>query len=118
MNSLTQLDALCLPELISGNPVTFGFGGTDRQGTTGARDTMSMLTEGGQISDQELALLVPVSEFGTATPPVDGDKITVCVDGNGIPCHVDDSTSRINARIIQVGRAGAGLTFTLRTDAR
>ena len=118
MNSLNELDALCLPELVRDNPVTFGFGGVDYEGTTGARDTMRMLTDGGQIRDHEFTILVAASQFSAVSVPDDGDKITVCVERNGIPCHTNDSTERVNARITQIGRAGAGLTITCRTESR
>jgi hypothetical protein len=118
MNLLAQLDALCLPQIVADAPVTVGFGGSDYTGTSGARDTMRSLTEGGHINDQEFALLFQCSAFGSATPPTEREKVTVCVDANGIPCAAEDSTSRINARVRSIGRAGAGLTYTLQSEAR
>ena len=119
MSVLKSLDALSVAAIITDDPVTFGYGGTDYTGTTGARDTMKELTEGGFHHDQEFAILVPIAAFGNAAAPSEKDILTVCVDAYGIPCSADETTSaRVNARVQKVGRAGGGLTLTLKAEGR
>ena len=111
--------ALAHGHALASYPVTIGWNGTDYTGTTGSRDTVKELVSGGVSTGQELRVLVPVANFGSNAPPGERAQITLCVDGNGIPCSADDSgATRVNARVMQVGRAGAGLTFTLQTAQR
>lgn len=104
--------------MVAHSPITFRFGGKDYTATTGARDTMAALSEGGFHNDQEFSLLVEIAQFGSDTRPAEKQKIEVYVDADGIPCAADDSTGRVTARIQTIGRAGGGLTYTLRTDSR
>jgi hypothetical protein len=119
MNSLATLDALCLPQIVADAPVTFGFGGVDYTGTCVKRQTSSQLVEGGFLYDQEIKLTVEVSQYGSATRPAERDTLTLCMDADGIPCATADAVAtRINARILGIGRAGAGLTYQLQTVNR
>lgn len=119
MDALTQLDVQCVAAMVSDQPITWGFGGIDYTGTLGARDTFKSLTEGGFIAEQELRMLVETAQFGEATRPAERQKITICVNADLIPCHVDDAVgSRVNARITRIDRAGGGLTYTISTTAR
>jgi hypothetical protein len=119
--ALNRLDAYVLSRgsLISRAPFTFGFGGKDWTATTGARDTMRALTEGGYHNDEEFSALVDAAQFGGDTPPAIGSKLAVCVDGNGVPCPADEAVGeRLNVRVKKAGRAGGGFTYTLRTATR
>ncbi len=115
---LNSLDAMCVAAMVSHSPITFTFGGVDYVGTAGARDTMLSLTDGGFNNDQEFSLLVETAQFGSDSRPGEKQKIAVCVDADGIPCGADDSVRRLAARIQTIGRAGGGLTYTLRADTR
>lgn len=105
--------------MVAHSPITFGYGGTDYTATTGARDTMRSLAEGGFHNDQDFSLLVEIAQFGDAERPGEKDIVTVCVDADGIPCPADEAVGdRISARIQRVGRAGGGLSYELRTVTR
>jgi|GEM_PF-5376177 len=105
--------------MVSDAPITFGFGGVDYTGTTGARDTMKQLTEGGFHEDSEFRILVNPAQYGSAAKPAEKAVLAVCVDGDGIPCAADDAVgSRINVRVQEIGRAGGGITYTVRTATR
>ena len=115
--SLKGLDAICLRGIVGREPVTFEFQGGVFTGTTGARDTMRSLTEGGYVDEQEFSILVPTENMGALDrKPSETSKVTVCVDNDGIPCAIEDAVSdRVWCRVSKVGRALAGLTFTLST---
>lgn len=105
--------------MVADSPVTFAWAGKDYTGTTGARDTMSSLVEGGKINEQEFTILVAIAQFGEYARPTERKTITVCVDADGIPCAADDAVDqRVTARLVSIGRAGGGLTYTLRTEQR
>lgn len=118
--SLKALDAVCLRGMVGRERVSFEFMGGVYSGTCGARDTMRDLVEGGYVDDQDFSILVPLENISEATrSPREKDKIAVCVDNDGIPCAVEDAVeTRVNCTIQKVGRALAGLTFTLSTTQR
>jgi hypothetical protein len=118
--SLKALDAVCLRGIVGRERVSFEFEGGIYSGTCGARDTMRELVEGGYVDDQEFAILVPLEHLAAAPrKPSEKDRIAVCVDGDGIPCAVEDAVdARVQCTIQKVGRALAGLTFTLSTVQR
>ncbi len=118
MDSLKQLDAQCVASMVGDSPITFAWGGVDYTGTTGARDTMSELVDGGKVNNQEFRILVATAAFGDVAPPGERAKVEVCLDAHGIPCSADEEISRVSARITAIGRAGGGLTFTIATDQR
>lgn len=111
--SLRDLDALCLESIVSDAPITFSYAGTDYTGTTGSRDSMAGLMEGGYVSKQDIQILVPVAVFTGSAPPAENATVAVCLDVNGIPCSRADSVSTINAKVEKVARSAAGLTYTL-----
>ena len=118
--SLKSIDAICLRGIVGREAVSFEFQGALFTATCGARDTMRELVEGGIVTDQELSLLIPTENFGIGIPqPRERDVINVFVDNNGIPCRVDESDgAKVACRITQIGRALAGLTYTLATVQR
>jgi hypothetical protein len=124
MDTLNRLDAFVLQRghVTKGQRVLIGWAGYDFAGTCGARDTMTSLMEGGTVNEQELSILIATETFGEVEPPGKDrrDVITVCVDAHGLPCFPDNpqTATRVNARVVKVGRAGGGLTFTLRTEQR
>ena len=118
MSAFKQLDAACVAAIVPDDPVTFGFGGIDYTGTSGPRDLMKSLTEGGNHADQEFEILVPIAAFGSAARPAENQVITVCVDAFGVPCSSDESGTRVNARVKKITPAGGGITYMLRTDTR
>jgi len=115
--SLKSLDAIVLRGIVGREPVTFEFQGGFFTGTCGARDTMRSLTEGGYIDEQELSILVPLENMDAlSAKPSETNKVALCVDNDGIPCAIEDAVStRVWCRVSRVGRALAGLTFTLST---
>lgn len=118
--SLKSLDAVCLRGIVGRERVSFEWQGGIYSGTCGARDTMRELTEGGYVEEQQFAILVPLEHLASADrKPREKDKIAVCVDNDGIPCAVEDAAeARVQCTIQKVGRALAGLTFTLSTTQR
>ncbi len=118
--SLKSLDAICLRGILKREEVSFEFNGGIYTGTCGARDTMRGLTEGGYVDEQEFSILVPVESFNAlVAKPAETSKVAVCVDVDGIPCAVADATeARVWCRVVKVGRALAGLTYTLATIQR
>ena len=118
--SLKSLDAVCLRGIVGRERVSFEWQGGIYSGTCGARDTMRELREGGYVEEQQFAILVPLEHLAAADrKPREKDKIAVCVDNDGIPCAVEDAVeARVQCTIQKVGRALAGLTFTLSTTQR
>jgi hypothetical protein len=118
--SLKALDEICLRGMVSRERVNWEFAGGIYAGTCGARDTMRELVDGGIINDQDFALLVPLEAVGAlAVKPQERSIISVCVDNDGIPCSIEDAVeARVPCRITKIGRALAGLTYTLTTVQR
>lgn len=119
--TLNRLDAFVLARghAVNSTPVTFGWNGKDYTGTTGARNTMTEYAPGGVYNDQDFSILVATAQFGEDARPTERATFTVSVDADGIPCAADEAVgARITARIVSIGRAGGGLTYTLKTEQR
>lgn len=104
-------------------PVSFEFAGGVYEATCGARDTMSELVNGGVVNQQDFALLVPLANVAAMNPrPAERSKLAVFVDNDGIPCRVEDAAdagqAKVTCRVVRIGRALAGLTYTLTTEQK
>jgi hypothetical protein len=120
MLGLSQLDAVCVRQIVSDVPITFSFGGVDYTGTAIGWRTEKELTEGGFHADiQPKQILVDPSQYGSDAQPGEKAVLSVCVDGNGIPCSVGSAVgSRVRVRVQDIGRAGGGITYTVRAETR
>lgn len=121
MNTLNRLDAFVLGRghIVAGAPVTFGWSGKDYTGTSGDRETADEAVPGGIVNGQEFTILVATAAFGEDARPGERKVVSVCVDGDGIPCGADDAVGeRVASRIVSIDRAGGGLLFTLRSAQR
>lgn len=121
MNGINRLDAFVLNRgsMVKRATVGFAFGGKDYVATCGARDTEDSLTEGGYHHDSDLTLLVETSQFGNDTRPAEKDKITLCVDADGVPCPTEEAVGeRVEMRIERIGRSGGGASYELKTATR
>jgi hypothetical protein len=120
MIGLSQLDAVCVRHMVGDVPITFSFGGADYVGTAIGWRTEKELTEGGFHADiQPKQILVDPAQYGSAAQPGEKAVLSVCVDGNGVPCAVDSAVgSRVRVRVQAVGRAGGGITYTVRAETR
>lgn len=118
--SLKTLDALCVARLVSDAPITFSYGGADYVGTAIGWRTEKSLTDVGFHADiQPKQILVNPAQFGGAPQPGEKAVLSVCVDGNGVPCPADEAVgSRVSVRVQEIGRAGGGITYTVRAETR
>lgn len=104
--------------MIATAPISFSWGSKTYTGTFGSREDSADLEEGGFVSNRNMNLLVPISEFGDDTRPEVNDKLTLSVDTDLMPCGLDEQVSTVVFRITTIGRSGSALNYTLRTDAR
>lgn len=115
--SIRAIDSLCLGgSMISAAPVTAYFGEYKITGTTGARNSAESLISGGIAAEDSFRLLASLEAFAEFDAPAVGDVLNVCVTSDGIPCAEDDddvSATRLEMRVMRVGRAGAAITFEL-----
>lgn len=119
MNLLSQLDALCVENVVVHAPISFAWGGVDYTGTGLNHETWRNLEEGGFISNKTLKILVPATVYGDETPPDEDDILQVYVDANGIPCQAaDDGSTQSPHRIKHINRSGGGISYELRTDRK
>jgi hypothetical protein len=121
--SLKSIDALCTQTMVRHLPVSFEFGGKVVLGTCGARDTMTELMAGGVVNVQEFSILAPLANIDALEPkPAEKSIVLVSVDNDGIPCHeneaADGAVGKVRCRVTKIGRALAGLTYTLTTEQR
>ena len=118
-SSLARLDAVCVAAIVNDVPMTFGFGGVDYTGTALGWEARRELVPGGYHEDVEKKIVVAISAFGTDTPPAPNQNITVCVDGNGIPCVADEAVGdRKTVKIKHIARSGGAYTYTVNTATR
>lgn len=121
--SLEALDSFVVNRIAEREPVDFQFpvGGPDYRGTSGSRDSFKSLTSGGFIAENETMLLVAADQFAAVAGPVEESKIAVYVNSHGVPCvrdAADEEEPTQTMRVKRIGRAGGGLTYTLRSEAR